>query len=112
MRVVEATPPHALEAAAPCTTVWPNRAQVRYHAFNESEDSDTKLVDAVAVRRLRPLPPAAPSSFLRSLRAGVMVEMLYEDGWWVGQLLLVSNQVRRVHALPTTPGRVIGPTQA
>ena len=65
---------------------------MRYHAFNESEDSDIKLVDTVAVRRLRPLPPAAPPSFLRSLRAGVMVEMLYEDGWWVGQLLLVSSQ--------------------
>ena len=57
---------------------------MRYHAFNESEDSDVKLVDTVAVRRLRPLPPAAPPSFVRSLRAGIMVEMLYEDGWWVG----------------------------
>ena len=39
-----------------------DNAQVRYHAFNESEDSDTKLVDWVAVRRLRPL-PAYPISF-------------------------------------------------
>ena len=60
-----------------------DNAQVRYHAFNESEDSDTKLVDWVAVRRLRPLPAPPPPSFSRGLRAGTMVEMLYEDGWWV-----------------------------
>ena len=42
--------------------------QVRYHAFNESEDSDVKLVDTVAVRRLhssRAHPTPALAGFTR-----------------------------------------------
>ena len=45
-----------------------NPIQVRYHAFNESEDSDVKLVDTVAVRRLhraRAHPTPALAGFTR-----------------------------------------------
>ena len=41
---------------------------MRYHAFNESEDSDVKLVDTVAVRRLhraRVHPTPALAGFTR-----------------------------------------------
>ena len=36
---------------------------------------------------LRPLPPAAPSGFTCSLRFDSVVEMLYDDGWWLGTVL-------------------------
>ena len=53
-------------ALGPSPNTYP--IQVRYHAFNESEDSDVKLVDTVAVRRLhraRAHPTPALAGFTR-----------------------------------------------
>jgi hypothetical protein len=69
------------------------RAAVRYHAFSESdEEGADKLVDTlVPLRRLRPLPPPTPASFLLTLAAGVPLEFAFEDGWWQGTLVYVAE---------------------
>ena len=84
------------------------KAQVRYHAFDEEEEGGEKLKDRVNLRRLRPPPPKTPPSFLASLAVGGPLEFSFEDGWWQATLVYVSQPALHPpafhgHGLPAHP---------
>ncbi|KAL1504840.1 hypothetical protein AB1Y20_008611 [Prymnesium parvum] len=77
--------------SADLVSMQDEEAVVRYHAFEEEEGSNVKLTETVAVRRIRPRPPATPVGFLTSLHSGMLVEFSSEDGWWFGKLLAIGD---------------------
>ncbi|KAL3931605.1 MAG: hypothetical protein SGPRY_001053 [Prymnesium sp.] len=72
-------------------------AVVRYHAFEEEDNPNVKLTDKVAVRQIRPRPPATPVDFVSSVRraaslAGALLEFSFEDGWWLARVLALGDE--------------------
>lgn len=72
-------------------------AVVRYHAFEEEDNPNVKLTDKVAVRQIRPRPPATPVDFVSSVVPGVPSPT---------PSALLSNSPYRIR---TIPARIIRP---
>ncbi len=61
------------------------KALVEFEAFTEEEDTEALLREWHLIKNIQPIPPPMPDGFLRRLTQHDLVEVFYDDGWWVTQ---------------------------
>eukprot|EP00966_Prymnesium_polylepis_P011306 260524-Prymnesium_polylepis.1 len=66
-----------------------SRALVEFDEFFLDEGGKERLKEWCALTQLRPPPPPPPADFFsqKSLKPGVALDILFDDGWWEVELL-------------------------